>query len=188
MVHQHIYQYEKTKCLDSLLRLSRHFLLSFNSRKMSCMLDIPDFTDLDEIVLTAPKITGYLWNKQRYGGTWNNDIVRARAVLKSCWFVCLSAVCFRHVITKYPQKSFTTYEKIIICEIFALFKACKKISHSIKTRWKISIIFSCLKSISSDLCLMEHTDRYPVFHSSKFGRDHSVLLCLLAYFSAVYQW
>lgn len=33
------------------------------------MLDIPDFTDLDEIVLTAPKITGYLWNKQRYGGT-----------------------------------------------------------------------------------------------------------------------
>ena len=100
------------------------------------------FTDLDEMVLTAPKITGYFWNKQWYSGTWNNDIVRARTVLKSCWFVCLSAVSFRHVTTKYPQKSFTTYEKIIICEIFALSKACKKISHSIKTHWKITIIFS----------------------------------------------
>lgn len=136
---------KKTKCLDSLLRLSRHFLLSFDSRKMSCMLDNPDFTDLDEMVLTAPKITGYLWNKQRYGGTWNNDIVRARTVLKSCWLIRLSTVSSWHVTTKYPQIPFTTYEKIIICEIFALSKVCKKISHSIKTRWKISIIFSYLQ-------------------------------------------
>lgn len=33
------------------------------------MLNIPDFTDWDEMVLTAPKITGYIWKKQRYGGT-----------------------------------------------------------------------------------------------------------------------
>lgn len=28
-----------------------------------------DFTDLDEMVLMAPKITGHIWKKQRYGGT-----------------------------------------------------------------------------------------------------------------------
>lgn len=33
------------------------------------MLDIPDFTDLDEMVLTAPKIIGYIWKKLRHGGT-----------------------------------------------------------------------------------------------------------------------
>lgn len=109
---------------------------------MSCTVINHDFSGFNEILPTTPKIICYIWKKQRYGGTWNNDIVCARAVLKSCWFVCLSAVSFRHVTTKYPQKSFTTYEKIIICEIFALSKVCKKISHFIKTHWKISIIFS----------------------------------------------
>lgn len=97
------------------------------------------------MVLTAPKITGYIWKKQRYGGTWNNDIVRAQAVLKYCWLIRLFAVDSWHVTAKYPQIPFTIYEKNIICEIFALSKTCRKFSHSIKTRWKTSIIFSHLQ-------------------------------------------
>ena len=36
---------------------------------MSCAVIDQDLSDLDEILLTARKIPGYIWKKQRYRGT-----------------------------------------------------------------------------------------------------------------------